>query len=94
MFYSILTFHPYKTEPPFTFKISPLICLAKSEARNNTGPAISSAEAIRCTGISNRTFSLYFLSLKTSLHISVSTQPGAMLLTVTNEAPRRKRRGI
>src|SRR4029077_12740711 len=38
---------PHNTEPPFTFKISPVMKLARSEARKRIGPATSSAVAAR-----------------------------------------------
>ena len=43
--------HPQRTEPPFTLRISPVICLARLEHKKTTGPATSSALATRRSGI-------------------------------------------
>lgn len=53
--------YPTKTEPPFTFNISPFICRARSDARKRIGPAISSAAAILLNGIFFNSSSNIFL---------------------------------
>src|ERR1051326_3034993 len=74
--------HPHKTEPPFTFRISPLICRPHSVQRNTMGQAMSSGVATRPTGIPS---SIDFRNPgceNTSAHMSVSTHPGATEFTL------------
>src|SRR5277367_2034128 len=72
---------PHKTDPPFTLMISPVRKLARSEARNRIGPAISSAVAGRPRGIAAATaFTPAFVEI-TGFDISVATQPGAIEFT-------------
>jgi hypothetical protein len=51
-------FQAQRTEPPFTFKTSPVICRARPEARNNIGPATPSRGGILLKGIDSWTLSL------------------------------------
>src|SRR5687767_6333196 len=73
--------HPQSTEPPLTFRISPVTCRARSEQRNTIGPAMSIAEAIRPIGIVRRIRS-FASPPNAGTDMSVSTQPGATELTV------------
>ena len=43
--------HPQSTLPPFTFRISPVMCRARSEQRNTIGPAMSRGAAMRPIGM-------------------------------------------
>src|SRR5439155_264200 len=72
------------TLPPFTFRISPVMCPARSEQRNTMGPAQSSGLATRPSGIVR---SMSSLPRPASLaygvaDISVSTHPGATQFTL------------
>src|SRR5277367_4727154 len=72
---------PHKTDPPFTLMISPVRKLARSEARNRIGPAISSAVAGRPSGIAAATaFTPAFVEI-TGFDMSVATHPGAIEFT-------------
>src|SRR6267143_215141 len=77
--------HPQSTEPPFTFRISPVMCRANGEQRNRIGPATSSAVATRPRGIVFSSFprppAAYGFA-----DISVSTHPGATQFTVIRGA--------
>src|SRR5258706_9205770 len=79
--------HPQRTDPPLTFRISPLICRAHSLHRKTIGHPISSGEATRPTGIESSIDLRKFGSAKTSAHMSVSTQPGATELTLMPKGP-------
>src|SRR5207253_4215583 len=72
---------PQSTDPPFTLMISPQRKLAKSDARNRIGPAISSAVAARPSGIAVAMALPPDLVLITGFDISVATQPGATEFT-------------
>src|SRR5207245_4553342 len=76
--------HPQSTLPPFTLRISPVMCPARSEQRNTIGPAQSSGLAKRPSGIVR---SMSSLPRPASLaygvaDISVSTHPGATQFTL------------
>src|SRR6267378_3078375 len=71
--------HPQSTDPPFTFRISPVMFRANREHRNTIGPAISSALPARPSGIVARSAGL---ALSVAADISVSTHPGATQFTV------------
>src|SRR3974390_92206 len=73
--------HPHSTEPPFTFRISPVMKLARSDARNRIGPAISSAVAARPSGITLAAIFCPALLFNTGFDMSVATHPGATLFT-------------
>src|SRR5262249_25107492 len=73
--------HPQSTEPPFTLMISPVMKLARSDAANRIGPAISSAIPGRPSGIALATIFCPALLLSTSFDISVATHPGATQFT-------------
>src|SRR5690606_6491302 len=72
---------PQSTEPPLTFRISPVMCRARSEHRKTIGPATSSADAMRPSGMPAAMRSRPPPANGTA-HISVSTQPGATQFTV------------
>src|SRR5580658_6910721 len=72
---------PQSTEPPLTLITSPVIKVARSEAANRIGPAISSAVPTRFNGIGTRADFNPFLVRRTDADISVSTQPGATQFT-------------
>src|ERR1043165_9580959 len=69
--------YPQSTEPPFTLMISPVMKLARSEATNKIGPAISSAVAARPSGIAAAAIFCPALVSSTGLDMSVATHPGA-----------------
>src|ERR1700730_17303270 len=69
------------TDPPFTLMTAPVMKLARSEARNRMGPAISSAVAARPSGMAAATIFWPGFELRTSLDMSVATHPGATELT-------------
>src|SRR3989442_2841312 len=76
--------HPQSTLPPFTLRISPVMCPARSEQRNTMGPAQSSWLATRPSGIVR---SMSSLPRPAALaygvaDISVSTHPGATQFTL------------
>src|SRR5436305_752807 len=73
---------PHRTEPPFTFKTSPVMCRAHRVHRKTIGQAMSSALATRPSGIVSSTALRYCASEKTPSHISVKTQPGATAFTL------------
>src|SRR6516162_3790274 len=73
--------HPHRTEPPFTFRISPVMKLARSDARNRIGPAISSAVAARPSGITLAAIFRPAFVFSTGFDMSVATHPGATLFT-------------
>src|ERR1700733_12811314 len=78
---NIRKLQPHKTDPPFTLMTSPVMKLARSEARNKMGPSISSAVAARPSGMAAATIFWPAFELRTSLDISVATHPGATELT-------------
>src|SRR5258708_14732191 len=79
--------YPQRTDPPFTFRISPLMWRAHSLHRKTIGQAMSRGEATRPTGCRSSIDLRKFASAKTSAHISVSTQPGATELTLIPNGP-------
>src|SRR5260370_3092524 len=75
---------PHSTLPPFTLRISPVMCRASSLHRNTTGPAMSAALATRPSGIA-RSISPRLAppaSAYAPAAISVSTHPGATQFTL------------
>src|ERR1700730_9931465 len=76
-------YQPHRTEPPFTLRTSPVIKVAKSQARNRIGPAISSGVAGRPSGIWVCTSFTPAFVWSTGFDMSVSTHPGATQLTST-----------
>src|SRR5258708_20464091 len=68
--------HPQSTLPPLTLRISPVTCRASAEHRNTIGPAMSSAEAMRPSGMLADIFVRPSLAIGATT-ISVSTHPGA-----------------
>src|SRR5882724_1263985 len=73
--------HPQSTEPPFTLMISPVMKLARSDAANRIGPAISSAVPGRPSGIAPATIFCPAFDSSTALDISVATHTGATQFT-------------
>src|SRR6185312_1565557 len=73
---------PQSTEPPFTFKTSPVMWRAHSLQRKIIGHAMSSAVAIRPIGIARSIWLRASGSASGSPLSSVSTQPGATALTL------------
>src|SRR5207248_3046684 len=73
--------HPHNTAPPFTLMISPVMKLARSEAANRMGPAISSGVPARRSGITVLAIFWPALVSSTGLDMSVATQPGATQFT-------------
>src|SRR5262249_45712844 len=72
---------PQSTAPPLTFRISPQMNVARSDARNTTAPAISSGSATRPRGIVARICLRRSGSSSAPRDMSVATQPGATQLT-------------
>ena len=54
----MVLFHPQRTEPPLTLRISPVMWRARSDARKTIGPAMSLGGGMRPIGIVRLTFSL------------------------------------
>src|SRR5260370_23401000 len=73
--------YPHKTEPPVTLMTSPVMKLARSEATNRMGPAISSGVAARPRGMTVEAIFWPALDSRTALDMSVATQPGATEFT-------------
>src|SRR5258706_1088566 len=76
-------YQPHSTAPPFTLRTSPVIKVARSEARNRIGPAISSGVAARPSGICDCTSFAPAFVRSTGFDMSVSTHPAATQLTST-----------
>src|ERR1700722_18362405 len=74
-------FQPHSTAPPLTFSTSPVMNVDKSDATKSSGPAISSADATRPSGIVSTTSFIPDLVLSVLADMSVSTQPGATQFT-------------
>src|SRR6185369_4538751 len=72
--------YPTRTLPPLTLSISPVMWLAREDARKMTEPAMSSAVAIRRRGIAASALSRPSPE-RASAVMSVSTHPGATALT-------------
>src|SRR5580704_7414971 len=74
-------FYPHNTAPPFILSTSPVTKVARSEAKNRIGPAISAAVPTRPNGIPEVANFAPALVASTGRDISVSTQPGATQFT-------------
>src|SRR5256885_1347810 len=73
--------YPHNTEPPFTLMTSPVMKLARPDAANKIGPAISSAVAGRPSGIAAAAIFCPAFVSSTGFDMSVATHPGATEFT-------------
>src|SRR5260370_4001365 len=76
-----LSTYPHSTAPPVTLSTSPVTKVARSDAQNRIGPAISARVPTRPSGIAEVANFAPALVASTGRDMSVPTQPGATQLT-------------